>query len=213
MSRLVNAEVNSGNHIKAVLASNYATRIRGRHRLLRSRPFEAAYGIAYVPVPEAFEISRYGITEFASISRPSDWGLKIHLRTLIIYSGEILFHVEKRIWNQVKINSDELRRYVSQDIWSKSTENTFDVLCRFTLLCLLKWYNFAVIESFLKCRVVYLSLFIREWLCIAMLKELQSKFTSFQYKPSAALYRATSLPKSFQILAHGNHKHQYLPLI
>ena len=30
MSQLVNTEVNSGNR-KAVLASNYATRIRGRH--------------------------------------------------------------------------------------------------------------------------------------------------------------------------------------
>ena len=36
VNQLVNAEVNSGNR-KAVLASNYATRIRGRH---------AAYGNA-----------------------------------------------------------------------------------------------------------------------------------------------------------------------
>ena len=34
VSQLVNAEVNSGNR-KAVLASNYATRIRGRHAALR----------------------------------------------------------------------------------------------------------------------------------------------------------------------------------
>ena len=34
VSQLVNAEVNSGNR-KAVLASNYATRIRGRHATLR----------------------------------------------------------------------------------------------------------------------------------------------------------------------------------
>ena len=34
MRQLVNAEVNSGNR-KVVLASNYATRIRGRHAVLR----------------------------------------------------------------------------------------------------------------------------------------------------------------------------------
>ena len=34
MSQLVNAKVNSGNR-KAVLTSNYATRIRGRHAALR----------------------------------------------------------------------------------------------------------------------------------------------------------------------------------
>ena len=34
VSQLVNAEVNSGN-LKAVLASNYASRIRGRHAALR----------------------------------------------------------------------------------------------------------------------------------------------------------------------------------
>ena len=36
VSQLVNAEVNSGNR-KAVLASNYARRIRGRHAALRER--------------------------------------------------------------------------------------------------------------------------------------------------------------------------------
>ena len=79
-----------------------------------------------------------------------------------LYSGEFLFHLKSQVFeNQVKINSDELRRYVSQDIWSnswKSTENTFNVLCRFTLLCLLKWYNAAIIESFCeKCGKVALS--------------------------------------------------------
>lgn len=34
VSQLENAEVNSGNH-KAILVSNYATRIRGRHATLR----------------------------------------------------------------------------------------------------------------------------------------------------------------------------------
>ena len=59
-----------------------------------------------------------------------------------------------------------------------------------------------------KRRVVYWRPLMREWICIGTLKyRLQSKFTSFQYKPSAAVYSLTSLPKSFEILAHGNHKH------
>ena len=120
MSQLVNAEVNSGNHIKS------GTRIKLRYKdsWTPSRIAGMHYGdFAYVN--SLGVLCQNLISCMISPNLPRFRGPRIEALKYIkqhLYSGEILFHVETQVFekakslNQVKINSDELRQYVSQDI-------------------------------------------------------------------------------------------------